>query len=122
MDKNIITFVNAGINILSDLVLAIVPIPLLWKLQIPKRQKLILTSLFGLGTFASLMSVVRLFSLKQIAESPDEEQSGMLFFSSASSVLFSPSPPAASSFVIFSHPLFPIHSLLPLPPFLSLFT
>ncbi|KAK1777589.1 hypothetical protein QBC45DRAFT_184035 [Copromyces sp. CBS 386.78] len=77
MDKNIITFANAGINILSDLVLAIVPIPLLWKLHIPKKQKLILTSLFGLGTFASVMSVVRLFSLKQIAGSPDEEQSVM---------------------------------------------
>ncbi|KAK3402655.1 hypothetical protein B0T20DRAFT_4571 [Sordaria brevicollis] len=77
MDKNIITFVNAGINILSDLVLAIVPIPLLWKLQIPRRQKIVLTSLFGLGTFASVMSIVRLFSLKQIASAPDVEQSVM---------------------------------------------
>lgn len=77
MDKNIITFANAGINIASDLVLAIIPIPLLWKLQIPKKQKFILTSLFGLGMFASVMSIVRLSSLQQIAVAPPEEQSGM---------------------------------------------
>ncbi|KAJ4412431.1 hypothetical protein N0V85_003703 [Neurospora sp. IMI 360204] len=77
MDKNIITFANAGINIASDLVLAIIPIPLLWKLQIPKKQKFILTSLFGLGMFASVMSIVRLSSLQQIGAAPAEEQSVM---------------------------------------------
>ncbi|KAK3498877.1 uncharacterized protein B0T23DRAFT_3424 [Neurospora hispaniola] len=77
MDKNIITFANAGINIASDLVLAIIPIPLLWKLQIPKKQKLVLTSLFGMGMFASVMSIVRLSSLQQIGAAPAEEQSVM---------------------------------------------
>ncbi|KAK3501984.1 hypothetical protein B0T13DRAFT_510491 [Neurospora crassa] len=77
MDKNIITFTNAGINIASDLVLAIIPIPLLWKLQIPKKQKLVLTSLFGMGMFASVMSIVRLSSLQQIGAAPAEEQSVM---------------------------------------------
>ena len=75
MSKGGVTYSNAALNIATDLVLIVVPAPLLWKLQIPTRQRLILMSLFGMGTFATVVSVVRLHSMYIIDISPPAEQS-----------------------------------------------
>lgn len=42
-------FTNAGIQIATDLVILAFPMPLLWKLQIPKKQKWGIILIFGLG-------------------------------------------------------------------------
>ncbi|KAK3686129.1 hypothetical protein B0T22DRAFT_538324 [Podospora appendiculata] len=75
MDKSAITFTNAGLNIFTDVILIAVPIPLLWRLQIPRRQKIVLMCLFGVGTFTCIISVVRLQALYQISIAPPAEQS-----------------------------------------------
>ena len=75
MNKAAITFSNAGMNIATDLVLIVVPVPLLWGLQIPRRQKIILMGLFGVGSIAVVMSIIRLQALYQIAIAPESEQS-----------------------------------------------
>ena len=37
-------------DVFADFVMLIVPLPILWKLQLPKRQKIILTAVFMTGT------------------------------------------------------------------------
>ncbi|KAK0609585.1 hypothetical protein B0T17DRAFT_566464 [Bombardia bombarda] len=75
MDKSAITFSNAALNITTDIILLVVPVPLLWRLQIPKKQKLILMFLFGVGIFACITSIIRLQSLYMISVAPPELQS-----------------------------------------------
>lgn len=75
MDKTALTFSNAAVNIATDLVLIVVPAPLLWRLQIPRKQRVILMGLFGVGTFATATSIIRLHSLYTIAMAPEREQS-----------------------------------------------
>lgn len=77
LDRNAITFVNAGVNIATDLVLLAIPIPLLKNLQIPKKQKFILVGVFACGAFACAMSIIRLKALYEIGRAPQEQQSSM---------------------------------------------
>ena len=77
LNKTGLTFANAAVNIVTDLVLIVVPAPLLWRLQIPRKQKIILMCLFGVGTFATVTSVIRLQALYVISVTPEREQSGM---------------------------------------------
>ncbi|KAK3360440.1 hypothetical protein B0T25DRAFT_130115 [Lasiosphaeria hispida] len=77
LNKGVLTFSNAGINIATDLILIVVPVPLLWRLQIPKKQKIILMGLFCVGALAVVTSIIRLQSLYMIAIAPQAEQSVM---------------------------------------------
>lgn len=63
MDNTSLTFSNAAINIATDIILIAVPMPLLWRLQIPRRQKYVLMGLFCLGIFATVTSIIRLHAL-----------------------------------------------------------
>lgn len=40
---------NAALNILTDFMTYTLPMPMLWKLQLPKRQKIGLITILGLG-------------------------------------------------------------------------
>lgn len=43
-------YIGAGsLNIVTDLMVLILPIPMVWNLQIPRRNKAILTAVFGMG-------------------------------------------------------------------------
>jgi hypothetical protein len=42
-------FANAGIHILTEILIYVLPLPTLWKLHLPLRQKLGLCGLVGLG-------------------------------------------------------------------------
>ena len=39
----------AALNVFTDLVILILPIPIVWSLQLPKRQRLVLIGIFSLG-------------------------------------------------------------------------
>ncbi|CAI7637465.1 unnamed protein product [Penicillium glandicola] len=56
-------FSTAGINILTDIVILIMPLPLLMKLNLHTRRKYALIAIFLTGTFASVSSIVRLNAL-----------------------------------------------------------
>ncbi|KAI9150321.1 LOW QUALITY PROTEIN: Satratoxin biosynthesis SC0 cluster protein [Paramyrothecium foliicola] len=74
-DRNIINYVNAGINIFTDLIMLAIPIPLLHKLQISRKQKFILVGVFACGGLACIMSIIRIHSLYQIGVAPPAKQS-----------------------------------------------
>lgn len=42
-------YINAGGNILTDVILFALPIPIVWKLQMPRSQRLSLLGVFCLG-------------------------------------------------------------------------
>ena len=76
MDRNIVAFSISGINILTDLTLAILPLPLIRGLQIPRKQKIILLVVFAVGFGICAFSTLRLLSAYRLSLAPPQEQSG----------------------------------------------
>jgi hypothetical protein len=42
-------FTNAGLNIATDFTLLILPMPIIYKLRVPRKQKIILVCILSLG-------------------------------------------------------------------------
>lgn len=91
LNRNAITFANAGINICSDLTLLIIPIPLLKSLQLPRRQKYVLVGVFLCGGLACTMSIIRLWSLYEIGHAAPPQQSGNDALGASAPFPFTPS-------------------------------
>lgn len=53
--------VIAAMNVLSDVIIMVIPIPLLIKLQVPLHRKLILAAMFSSGIFIMICTVLRAF-------------------------------------------------------------
>ncbi|KAI5276540.1 hypothetical protein E4T47_00745 [Aureobasidium subglaciale] len=64
-------FSNAALNIITDVIICFLPIPVLNKLQLPRKQKYALMAVFLLGLFVCLTSILRLKSLYEISISTD---------------------------------------------------
>ncbi|KAH7068725.1 hypothetical protein FB567DRAFT_249000 [Paraphoma chrysanthemicola] len=64
-------FTNAGINIVTDFALIILPMPVIRNLNLGRRQKIALMSIFAVGGFVCVVSILRLQSLVAISNSTD---------------------------------------------------
>ncbi|KAI9054553.1 hypothetical protein LZ554_001709 [Drepanopeziza brunnea f. sp. 'monogermtubi'] len=64
-------FFNAAFNILSDLTVLILPMPLLHSLKLPTKQKIGLMCVFALGGFVCIVSALRLQRLYVVSTSED---------------------------------------------------
>ncbi|GAB7350189.1 hypothetical protein MBLNU459_g0851t1 [Dothideomycetes sp. NU459] len=64
-------FANAGLSIVTDLILIIMPMPFLKSLRLPIRQKIAVMFVFALGSFVCIVSFIRLRYLSRIAHSKD---------------------------------------------------
>ncbi|KAL5350807.1 hypothetical protein ACLOAV_004378 [Pseudogymnoascus australis] len=71
LDQKSLWFANASLNIVSDIVVLICPMPALSQLQLPKRQKIGVMVVFALGGVTVIMSTLRLHSLYIISVSKD---------------------------------------------------
>lgn len=70
---------SAPVNIVTDLVILTLPIPVLTGMQLPPRQKFILVFTFTLGIFVTVVDVVRIYYLQQaIMYAPMAESSNPL--------------------------------------------
>ncbi|KAL5328372.1 hypothetical protein ACEPPN_001871 [Leptodophora sp. 'Broadleaf-Isolate-01'] len=58
-----IWFFNASFNILTDVIILVLPMPVLSSLRLPLKQKIGLMFVFALGGFVCIVSVLRLHSL-----------------------------------------------------------
>ncbi|CAH0027881.1 unnamed protein product [Clonostachys rhizophaga] len=58
-------------NIVSDVVLFVLPLPMVISLHIPVRQKIGLAFIFGIGSLTIITSIVRLSILKGMLTDPD---------------------------------------------------
>ncbi|KAF7185066.1 Satratoxin biosynthesis SC1 cluster protein 4 [Pseudocercospora fuligena] len=66
-----VSFASAGLNIAIDIAITILPLPLLNKLELPKRQKRILMAVFCLGGVVCIISILRLYALYVVWNSKD---------------------------------------------------
>lgn len=58
-------------NILSDWLYALLPIPMLWKVKMTTQAKLTVVVVLGLGVFASIATLVRLKFLSDLTDLAD---------------------------------------------------
>ncbi|KAF7596352.1 hypothetical protein BBP40_002096 [Aspergillus hancockii] len=70
-------FFNASMNIATDLTLLIMPMPLLSQLQLPHMQKVALVGVFAIGGLVAVTSILRLSSLRSVANNPDTSYSNV---------------------------------------------
>ncbi|KAH8882163.1 hypothetical protein GQ53DRAFT_618888, partial [Thozetella sp. PMI_491] len=68
---NNIALTQAILNILSDVILIVMPVPMIFGLGLPMRQKLNILAILSLGSGATVASIVRITYIKSMAENPD---------------------------------------------------
>ncbi|KAB5515217.1 major facilitator superfamily domain-containing protein [Coniochaeta sp. 2T2.1] len=56
---------SAPVNIVTDLAILALPIPVLTGMRLPRRQKIILVFTFSMGIFVTVVDVVRIYYLQQ---------------------------------------------------------
>ncbi|KAJ4983126.1 integral membrane family protein [Stagonosporopsis vannaccii] len=67
-----LSYVNVSLNIVTDLLFSIIiPIPLLWSLQMNKRQKSSLMCILGLGIFATAAALIKTSFLPSYGKTGD---------------------------------------------------
>ncbi|UPX15287.1 uncharacterized protein EKO05_0005741 [Ascochyta rabiei] len=72
IDQFAMWFTNAAINILTDFATVVLPMPVIQRLQLGKRQKSALIAIFAVGGFVCIVSILRLQSLVAISNSKDQ--------------------------------------------------
>jgi fucose permease len=81
---NIVTLYlsSAPLNIITDLAILFLPMPILTSMRLPKKQKIILVITFGFGIFVAIVDVVRIAYLQDaqratlIAAQSNQDESG----------------------------------------------
>ncbi|KAK3343865.1 CFEM domain-containing protein [Lasiosphaeria hispida] len=68
-DINALGFTSAAFSIAQDIVIIIMPLPLLTKLHVSRRSKLGIIFMFSLGIFVTITSCVRLWTLYTFGDS-----------------------------------------------------
>ncbi|KAF2217773.1 hypothetical protein CERZMDRAFT_31683 [Cercospora zeae-maydis SCOH1-5] len=71
MDKLAIWFFVAIFSILTDIITAVLPVTVLRSLQLPRKQRILLSCVFALGGVVCVISFVRFHALYAIAKSRD---------------------------------------------------
>ncbi|KAH7135987.1 hypothetical protein B0J11DRAFT_425457 [Dendryphion nanum] len=64
-------FTNAALNIVTDLAIIILPMPVIRSLNLARRQKQALIGIFAVGGFVCVVSIIRIHSLAVISNSFD---------------------------------------------------
>jgi len=77
LDREALWLTHASINIVSDFVIILLPIPVILKLTLPTKQKYGLVAIFAVGIVVCLISIIRLDSVKEAAKLSDVTWSGV---------------------------------------------
>jgi len=64
-------YANSGVNIFQDVLIYILPMKMLWEIQLPRKQKMALVIVFAVGGFVCVTGMLRLNSLKTASISKD---------------------------------------------------
>ncbi|KAM0354826.1 hypothetical protein ACHAPU_000651 [Fusarium lateritium] len=67
-NQTAIWYANGIIHIALDFAIIVMPLPIVWKLNLPRSQKFLLSGIFGLGTFTIAIALLR---LKWLIPEPD---------------------------------------------------
>lgn len=57
---------NTGLHMITDFLIFLLPMPVVWSIQLPKRQKLALSGVFGFGFLVCFISILRLIQLLKV--------------------------------------------------------
>ncbi|KAH7413671.1 hypothetical protein DE146DRAFT_2565 [Phaeosphaeria sp. MPI-PUGE-AT-0046c] len=68
---NITIITHNAIHVSTDLILSVIPITFIRKLNRPRREKIFLSLLMGMGLFASLFSILRTVTLRSFGSDDD---------------------------------------------------
>ncbi|KAL2826423.1 hypothetical protein BDW59DRAFT_171819 [Aspergillus cavernicola] len=68
---NVFYLANAALNILTDLLTYTLPIRVIFKLQMPRKQKIALVLILCLGLFACVSSIIRITFIPKMLSSSD---------------------------------------------------
>ncbi|KAF5710863.1 integral membrane protein [Fusarium globosum] len=71
VDINAFYLANAAVNIFTDILTYTLPIPLVARLRVPRRQKISLAIILGLGLFACISSIIRITYIPKMLSSSD---------------------------------------------------
>ncbi|KAI1846173.1 hypothetical protein JX265_010551 [Neoarthrinium moseri] len=66
-----LSYANSIVNILTDMFFAVIPIPMLWNVQINSRTKASLICIMGLGVFACAAAIVKAVYISNYGKSGD---------------------------------------------------
>ena len=69
-DPTLFFLATAGLNLFSDIVILLLPIPMLLGLQVPRRQRVAVIGIFSIGLMAIIASAVRVHVMRMWAISP----------------------------------------------------
>ncbi|KAH6642519.1 hypothetical protein C7974DRAFT_302569, partial [Boeremia exigua] len=72
VDQMALWYVNASANMITDLMVAVIPVRGIWSLQIPKRQKLALLAILTIGWFVCVVSIIRVTTLTVFEKHMDD--------------------------------------------------
>jgi hypothetical protein len=67
LDQVILYVVSAPINLVTDIAVFLIPLPLLTSLRLPRKQKIILLLTFSTGLFVIALGVLRVVYLRNAA-------------------------------------------------------
>ncbi|KAL7622877.1 hypothetical protein AAE478_006556 [Parahypoxylon ruwenzoriense] len=66
-DRNTVFVIAGATNMLTDFMVLLMPVPIIWKLKLPTSQRIGLVATFSLGLFITAISIIRLKSLIDIS-------------------------------------------------------
>ncbi|KAI1769995.1 hypothetical protein F4818DRAFT_446722 [Hypoxylon cercidicola] len=72
IDNGQFWYANAGFSITTDVIILILPMPLVYALQVPRVQKAALIMVFALGVFVVITSCLRVTTIDIQATTPDQ--------------------------------------------------
>ncbi|KAK4209447.1 hypothetical protein QBC37DRAFT_256783, partial [Rhypophila decipiens] len=65
---------NTGMHMVTDFLIFLIPMPVVWSIMLPRKQKIMLFGVFGLGFIVCFISILRLLQLLQVEnETPDPD-------------------------------------------------
>lgn len=76
LDRETMWIAQAAINIATDLIIVMLPMPLLYNLQITKARRITLMAIFSVGLVALVSSILRLVNVVIWTRSDDQAESG----------------------------------------------
>ncbi|KAG9231474.1 hypothetical protein BJ875DRAFT_406887 [Amylocarpus encephaloides] len=87
INVNSLFYANAGLDIIHDLIIFVLPMKMLYQLQLPKRQKYALIMVFAVGGFVVVTGCIRLYYLQgaQASQDPSYDNVGGAVWSSIES-------------------------------------
>ncbi|KAF7958143.1 hypothetical protein EAE96_003705 [Botrytis aclada] len=71
INRPVFYFAQAGLGIATDFATVIAPLPMMWNLQIPIRQKIGVGGILIMGSFVCVVSIIRLKSLYVLLKGTD---------------------------------------------------